>query len=1365
MLSPALLRVTGLDIPVKKYLVAQLNLDTGDSLDVESFDISPNALHFKNIRFTSADKKNSLKLESIDIVFSLFAFFTNFTNPDRAIQTVVISRPELCITSLNADSTQMPFEADSATVKRLNLFLSNLNQFPKINSFLIKNGKIIYKTNKGKLVISEDVFGRIHTLAPHKISLKLNGSFFSHSEDRFELNSEIDLQQESIKTAVHFNLNEAIDQIPPLISENLWVHQGKISGKVMVEVRRFRIANLILNGEVHYANIHFSYDEKEIHNLSGKLSFFERDIKMDELSARYKTAEIKGEGELINILKPNASLTLTVDRIPVSDLVGETFPLPKKSVCSANAKLTFSKNKLNVTGKLFNHQLYLTENAALENYDVKFKYHDKKFEITEFKGHLGNAIILGKGRLNSVNKNLNLQLKTEYKNQRHTVFDRLSYQNHRLFTHIKYNLEHGVLSGNWTYSLASKEDTVIAANGEIKGRGNEIAINTLSSAPTQFDISAHVSDYHSKPKIEKVWLSGFPFHRLVSDSALQKPLERLAAEISLNGFSHHLIGEIILKDRKNIHNAFSLKTSMKNLLAAEKEISGNVQFRNLTGNYKIKMDEDRLNSFWNFPAGMGGYLNLTISDGEKIDGKVNFKNFQLMRSISEKKSQNDFRLAGNLNGSLHLEGTLRNPEINGKLNGDKFVFNDVGYYQTYVELKANKNDIKIDTLNIALNNRSIGNLKANYGFSTDSISLELKGSQLNLENLAETFTQKRAITGKGNYFAQLSGLLSKPVLTGGFEFNKGKIDHFEFDQIRAAFTDSLKEGLSLFSLKDHRIRLTNLFAEKNGLYHLYAKGTLPVSTHSPFNLQIKFDGDLFSFIPQLEPFFLKGASMTNGSLSLKGTPERVEIESAELNVERGELWLDEVVDHIKNINGKIYKKKGSNKVFIDNLTAFTENGESLLINTIHHKPKPIQRQNLKHWYFKGVDLDFGVLSLVTSGNGVELNLPGLMEKGDLGKLHLSGLNEDETFYLSGPARHPQARGVINLYDIRLTYPFLKQKDAAYNRKPSAAQQFLENLDWDVRVEPGEDVIFFRDIPAYIDNVNAELFVSENSPGLHFKGIINKGAFVPVGKLSSSRGRLEYLDQNFKVDHFFVEFFPYKSTPIVSGRAWTTIRDSIGAVPKTIYLKLYAFDAKTGMEKQQGDFENFRFKLESADPQLGETQEQVLAYMGFSVENIKEKAASIGGAVTERYLVRPLLRPIEKVLEKNFGIDFFRINSSIAKNLFNSTFGYGEAYNIKGGVDPLSSGSPYLSLMHSSAVTVGKYLSQDVYLSYTGQFISLYDEAKPDFGFNHSFGLEYRFLHNLLIELGYDRELMQYYHISDQEYIEDFKVRLKHSISF
>jgi len=65
------------------------------------------------------------------------------------------------------------------------------------------------------------------------------------------------------------------------------------------------------------------------------------------------------------------------------------------------------------------------------------------------------------------------------------------------------------------------------------------------------------------------------------------------------------------------------------------------------------------------------------------------------------------------------------------------------------------------------------------------------------------------------------------------------------------------------------------------------------------------------------------------------------------------------------------------------------------------------------------------------------------------------------------------------------------------------------------------------------------------------------------------------------------------------RAWTTLRDSVGAPPKTIYLKLYAQDKETRAEKQQGRWEDFRFKLESANPQIGESQEQVLAYMGLS----------------------------------------------------------------------------------------------------------------------------------------------------------------------
>ena len=87
-------------------------------------------------------------------------------------------------------------------------------------------------------------------------------------------------------------------------------------------------------------------------------------------------------------------------------------------------------------------------------------------------------------------------------------------------------------------------------------------------------------------------------------------------------------------------------------------------------------------------------------------------------------------------------------------------------------------------------------------------------------------------------------------------------------------------------------------------------------------------------------------------------------------------------------------------------------------------------------------------------------------------------------------------------------------------------------------------------------------------------------------------------------------------------------------------------------------------------------------------------------------------------------------------------------------------------MQSSELTVGKYLSQNLYLTYTGQLVSVYDQAQTSFDLNHSFGVEYRFLRNVLVEFEYDRELMGYYRIPNQkQYLEDFKIRLRHSFHF
>jgi len=249
--------------------------------------------------------------------------------------------------------------------------------------------------------------------------------------------------------------------------------------------------------------------------------------------------------------------------------------------------------------------------------------------------------------------------------------------------------------------------------------------------------------------------------------------------------------------------------------------------------------------------------------------------------------------------------------------------------------------------------------------------------------------------------------------------------------------------------------------------------------------------------------------------------------------------------------------------------------------------------------------------------------------------------------------------------------------------------------------------------------------------------------------------------------FSLELSEYKDLPDVSGRAWTTIRDSVGAIPKTIYLQLYTLDSNTGQTRETGDWQDFKFKLVSADPTIGETQEQVLAYLGYSVDNFKEKATNVGGALTEKYLIRPLLRPIEKVLERSLGMDLVRFNSSIARNLFASSLG--REFSSQGTnpfYSPVSGDVPYLYLMSSSEVTVGKYINEDIYVTYTGQLVSLVDNSEGGFDFNHSLGLEYRFFRNVLVEFEWDRELLGYFDVANErQYLEDFKIRLRHSFTF
>ncbi len=897
--------------------------------------------------------------------------------------------------------------------------------------------------------------------------------------------------------------------------------------------------------------------------------------------------------------------------------------------------------------------------------------------------------------------------------------------------------------------------------GRVSGTEKDITIRLAENNPTRSKAFIELKNIFSQPVISEALLSAFPFASLTSKAVLKRFFTRYASEIRLRGALDNMGAEIKIMDKQSSDNDLRLTANLRNLFSEKKQARGSLEIKNLLGFFDVSLTNGFLNGTFNFPAGINGDVNLEMQDDGKISGLAKFSDFCLTAAINDTLATDDYLQQNRISGTIRLDGTMQQPHVRAQLSADRFVFNTIGYYRADIVADADKERISVDSLRISLNNVPISEGNFSASLTDRTLSGNFTGSDVDIEKVLTAINPKNNfLNGSASYAVSLGGSYLNPKIASSGSIQNGSLYKTPFDHLDFQFTDALNAKKGLLKAEGHQIVFSNLALVREGDFSLEAQGNLPLKKNDSLDVKLHFKGDALAFLPTWVNFFEGGTSLADIQAELGGTRGQIKIKSSICKIDRGELWMASVAPHVQNIHGTIELKKGTNQVNFINLKASVDD-KTVTFNTVRNVTTTTGRK-LKPWYFKGINLDFGVLDIKTEKGGVELNIPGLMKKEDSGFLYLSGRKNDEHFYFAGPVKHPLAYGTLRLFNTRITYPFITSPNA--RRKKSTAVEFLSNMEWDVRLKSGKDVVYHKEIPAYIDNVNTELYMDESSPGLRFTGIISEGTFKPVGKLNSSRGRLEYLDQNFKVDFFSVEFTDWDPYPLISGRAWTTVRDSVGAIPKTIYLKLYAVDSETNIEKHQGSLEDFRFKLESADPQIGEDQEQVLSYMGFTVSNIKEKATSVGGSITERYLIRPLLRPIERVLEQGLGVDMVRINSNIAKNLFFSSFGYNSNEHLF--FNPFVSNASYLFLMQSSDITIGKYLSKDLYLTYTGQLVSVYNQDEPELDINHSFGIEYRFLRNVLVEFEFDRELMRYHRLTNEkQYLNDFKIRLRQSFTF
>jgi hypothetical protein len=1348
--TPYLLTMFDLDQKLKDYVITQLSEDGQTLINVNDLKISYGKIELREIEYKSETARAYFNIRGIEFDFDFFTLIRNIKEPHRAIDKIVLVEPRVDFKEYDEKENVEGELVDSTDINILEV----LYQFENIDRIHLKNGSLSLLRKDGEeLSLAKNLNGWIDSRNFTSVNFSAYGDIFYGSDANFEMFGQVNLRDESFFIQLDLQDYELLDAPLAKFNEHFRILEGIIDSKLDIKGTRFDLESVTINGYVSLINTDFTFFDKEMHDLEVHAQISENKLVLNDGRGRFTNSVFTVAASIEDIFNPVVEGEIRSDRMDIKS-IADNFNVDgfEKDYLSLRGKFRIEPGDLSASGRLFAPQIVFND-QEINSLNIKADLENSKLSVNELSFEALGFGVDFKSTIDLVNGDFATIGISERTFGEHFFFDNVSNSRAEIKLDLSGSIKNGIADGVWNYRLVNPSDTVLAVDGQIKLEDNIFTFSNDQNIKNDFLVTFQVANIFEDPKLDFGYVENFPFYVFTTRKWVEDIFNRYKIEGMLVGTFNNLNTQISVKDKNYPKREFAIISSIKDLIKSEKKIGGKIQFNKLDSEYSFTFGEDYLKGVVQSNHSLIGSLSINMAQAQQIKATLDLKDFEVNKLLTDTTLSG----YGEINGRIEVNGSLDDPKLTANLKGDRFIINDMGYYSFDIDLQSDTSRFLIDTMKVALNNRAVLSGSVDVDYKTKWVEAIAEGKEIDTEYILKSVDKNSDfISGKGDYQFQITGPIKSPQISGSIKLTDGIIENIPFDEILIGIKDSLSSGGDFLDYKNHHLNISEFVAVKGGQYHLEGSGNFPLYDDGEIDLNVKFDGDVLWLIPKWDDFFMDGASFTTMNVSVSGTPSRPNITHGYARIDRGELWLKDVARHIENINGEIYFEENSNFIVLKNINAVVD-GNKLSINN----EKVVETSDgvkLKPWYFKEMDLNFGILALQTSKNGVELTIPSLMMEGESGSLALSGKTNGEKFYLAGPVGDPYAWGEITLSDSRITFPF-----PPGDSDPSNAIKFLRSIYWDIQVTAGKDLEYVRQVPGILGEVNTELNIDPSSEGLIFSGIIENETFYPEGELISSRGRIDYLDLNFRVENFgFV--FNKGSEPEVYGRAWTSVRDSVGATPKTIYLELYSVDEATGMETRRARWEDFRFRLVSADPTIGESQEQVLAYLGYSVGNVEEKAKKVGGAVTDNYLIRPLLRPIERGIEKYLGIDFVRFNARIAENLLSAGTQNGPPNNLYNQYYSTSN-MPYAWLIQSSEFTVGKYLTQNLYLTYTGQIVALAHEQQSEFSLNHSLGVEYRFLKNLLFEFEYDREMLQLYQMYDKSYQEDFKVRFRYSFSF
>lgn len=1363
---------------IKQYVLSTIQPALGAKCQIEKLDISLGAVHLKNLKVQNNDF--SLLVKDVRIGFNFANLVKNNFRPQKIPHDILFVKPHLTLRTNFVKALQKNSSDSSQAEISSYEYWKKIKELNFIKRITISNGKVSYASaiNQSEILLTQDINGWLSSKVEGLISARLVGKLFQSSSYNLLINLGFDLIDECLDLMeLKINNYELKDNFPFNIGDYFDIKHGTVNSTIMVTNNRSSDKPFDIEGylSVQYGTIYL-YDKRFVFDdIHIKAKIHDQNCTIDSSGFAFNGSYVDIAGKIYNLFAPQFDLKLKSENF---DLKQHIHHIKPKSTVELSGypnfvlHVTNPVKNLKVVGNLSCPKVTIN-NEIIENISTIISLEGSVFKIKEFSGGFQGLQFAAHGALDLSRKDNNLSFLISGSGQpfgkiKKFPLPSLKNNNNQLQIEGTGSLAHILGIVNYRIASPANSNSIFQFNGNFDVDNKQLSIH-LNSPSHLADVKGAVVFSDGNPQYQ---IKLTDFHNLIYSlpefKTIKKILNYKTSIINIEGQASewNIIG-------KYAWNGTTQRTALLNCRFKfnndEMKIDATANISSNGEKFQSNLNLIKNTQYWeivnfNLDNLMHCSGRIDLSEDQPIEANVIFPDASLIELWSFLFGNARSIDQGKFYGFINIGGTLKNPEVLGNFTLSRMVLNQIGLYEGITNFQLIDKKLVLNELTIERDQQPIFQCAGTYTLTHDQLNFDVIGQDIDLNSTITSILNKPGfMEGKGSTRIKLLGNFNRPELYGDIKIENGKIGPFSFNNILLDFgqkhiVPSSTNKSHSDSLTSDGIFLKNILMTRVGQFEMHGQGMIPYSTNQPMAIELAGKGNVLSLLPELTPFFKETRSNGTWSVNFGGRPNNLSVAGGRLKLSDGFLRLAAVAPEIKNIaaemeleqDGFLNVKFISGKIRGKPFTFRNFRPDSTFLDT-----------TMQAFAIPEYGLNLGIFTLETGLQGIPLHIPALMPKGEIGQFAFKGATDNDHFHFAGPLENPVVSGTIQLQNVNFTFPFIhiNSRDSS---KTDRVVEVLSRLNWDVTALPGKDSHYQREIPSGVDNVYVDLILDAGVGGLKFNGIIQENTFGVIGTLESSRGHVEYLDLDFQVitagaefdmdvtPGANVEFDKSSLLPIVYGEARTTVVDSIGN-PYYVYLTLLTTDKVTGHVLKRGRLGEVSFQLSADNPNLGYSEGELLASLGYSTSNMSKVATDIIGISTDNLLFRPLFRPFERQLERTFGLDMIRLSSRFTRNLIEMNLNDERNFQF----------DSKLFLLRSTKLMVGKYVAQRLFLLYTGQLEAgmNFRYQQEGFGFRHTLGLEYRINPSLLLQMEYDYNSLLLWQKEDK------KIMLRHSFPF